>query len=110
MNQRWISLRKWNININYDTEDTYVDWKSENSNYIQLTGTDGLYTDRVYKNGTKVVSFTISNSITWLNELGVTTAPSSKQSGGFGGKGGQRPPRTQGQNSSGAQGQAPAAQ
>jgi len=71
LNQRWISLRKWNININYDTEDTYVDWKSEDPNYIELTGTDGLYTDGAYENETKVIRFTISNSITWLNESGV---------------------------------------
>lgn len=38
---------------------------------------DGLYTDGEYKNGTKIVDFTISNSVTWLNESGVTTSRSS---------------------------------
>ena len=68
-----------------------------------------MYTDGKYENGTKVVNFTISNSITWINESGLTTAPSSKQGGGFGGKGGgQRPSRTPGQNPDGTQNQAPA--
>jgi hypothetical protein len=38
---------------------------------------DGLYTNGKYKDGTKVLDFTISNSVTWLNESGVTTAQSS---------------------------------
>jgi hypothetical protein len=68
---------------------------------------DGLYTDGKYSNGTKVVNFTISNSVTWLNESGVTTAQNAKGGGGAGGRGGQngqRPERTPGQ----APGQAPA--
>jgi len=54
------------------------------------TATDGLYTNAKYENGTKVVSFTISSSVTWLNESGVTTAKSSMPGGGRGGKGEQR--------------------
>lgn len=54
------------------------------------SGTDGVYTNGNYKDGTKVVEFTISNAVTWLNESGVTTAKSSMQGGGHGGKGGQR--------------------
>lgn len=45
--------------------------------------TDGLYTNVKYEGGTKVVDFTVSNSVTWLNELGVTTAKSSNQGPGF---------------------------
>jgi hypothetical protein len=76
------------------------------------TAADGLYTDGKYENGTKVVSFKISNSVTWLDESGVTTARSSMP-GGHGGPGGagapsgQRPQRTPGQNPNGNQGQPP---
>lgn len=52
--------------------------------------TDGLYEAGEYQDGTKVVEFTISESVTWLDESGVTTARSSSQ-GGPGG--GQRPER-----------------
>jgi hypothetical protein len=38
---------------------------------------DGLYTNGKYKDGTKILDFTISNSVTWLNESGVTTDQSS---------------------------------
>jgi hypothetical protein len=69
------------------------------------TSADGLYKGGKYANGTKIVAFTISNSITYLNESGVTTAPSSKQGGGFGGKGGQK-----GQRPAGTQGQPPVPQ
>jgi hypothetical protein len=48
------------------------------------TQTDGFYADGTYQGGTKVVSFTISDSVTWLNESGVTTANT-----GFGPGGGQ---------------------
>ena len=41
--------------------------------------TDGLYEAGTYTGGTKVTDFTISESITYLNETGVTTA-----GGGFG--------------------------
>lgn len=39
------------------------------------------YTDGEYKGGTKVVEFSITNSVTWLNETGVTTAKSSNPGG-----------------------------
>ncbi|QTD41885.1 carbohydrate-binding domain-containing protein [Sporosarcina sp. Te-1] len=60
------------------------------------TGTDqdGFYSETNYQGGTKVVSFEISESATWLNETGVTT-------GGNGGPGGGSVPggmdRPQGQ-------------
>lgn len=59
------------------------------------TGTllDGLYKDGEYKNGTQVVSFTITNSITWLNESGVTTGKSGNP-GGKGNPGAGGPPKT----------------
>ncbi len=43
---------------------------------------NGLYNDGEYKSGTKVVDFTIADTVTWLNETGVTTAKSSGP-GGF---------------------------
>lgn len=43
---------------------------------------DGLYTGGSHQNETKVVEFTISETVIWLNESGVTTG-----SGGFGGGG-----------------------
>lgn len=55
------------------------------------SGTDGLYTDGKYESGTKVVDFTISESVTWLNESGVTTAKSSNPGGHPGGHSGERP-------------------
>ena len=39
------------------------------------------YTDGEYKGGTKVVEFTIADSVTWLNETGVTTAKTSGPGG-----------------------------
>jgi hypothetical protein len=42
---------------------------------------DGGYTNGEYKNGTKVVEFTIASSVTWLTETGVTTSKSSNQGG-----------------------------
>ncbi|MCM3603030.1 carbohydrate-binding domain-containing protein [Robertmurraya korlensis] len=50
------------------------------------TETNGLYTDGEYSGGTKVVEFTISDVVTWLNESGVTEAQSGM--GGMGGHGG----------------------
>jgi len=56
-----------------------------------LTGSraDGFYTDVEYKDGTKIVDFTISNSVTWLSEMGVTadrsSNPGAPNSPGFGG-------------------------
>lgn len=66
---------------------TYTLYSGGNSTGIE---TDGLYTDGNYEGGTKVVDFTISNSVTWLNESGVTTAKSSMH-GGKGGPRGQAP-------------------
>ncbi|MDF2626852.1 MAG: dockerin type 1 [Symbiobacteriaceae bacterium] len=37
------------------------------------TVSDGLYTDGARRDGTKVVSFAITNVVTWLSESGVTT-------------------------------------
>lgn len=48
---------------------------------------DGLYESGAYSGGTKVVSFTLGDKVTYVNESGVTTAPS-----GFGGGGGGRGP------------------
>ncbi|EKN67923.1 carbohydrate-binding domain-containing protein [Schinkia azotoformans] len=63
------------------------------------TGKDinGLYSDGDYQGGTKVVDFTISDSVTWLNETGITTA-SSHGPGGFNPGGGQNRPGGSGDN------------
>ena len=53
------------------------------------TETDGLYTDGKYEGGTKVTEFQITNSVTWLNESGVTTGGNIGP--GPGGNFGQRP-------------------
>jgi hypothetical protein len=53
------------------------------------TETNGLYTDGKYSDGTKVVEFTISDVVTWLDESGVTEAQSGMM-GGRGGGGGMR--------------------
>ena len=56
---------------------------------------NGLYTNGKYTNGTKVVDFSISNSVTWLSESGVTEArtnqmgPGGGQQGGMKGQGGK---------------------
>jgi hypothetical protein len=55
---------------------------------------DGLYNGGKYQGGTKIVDFTISNSVTWLNESGVTTARSSHP--GPGGMGGGKRTRPEG--------------
>lgn len=53
---------------------------------------DGLYTDGKYQGGTKMVEFKISDTVTWLNESGVTTANTSNHGGGMGGPtGGEKP-------------------
>ena len=39
------------------------------------------YTDGEYKDGTKVVEFTTTNSVTWLTETGVTAAKTSNMGG-----------------------------
>lgn len=56
------------------------------------TAKGGLYTGGEYTGGTKVVSFELSGSVTWVNESGVTTAP-AEMGGGPGGMGGGRPDR-----------------
>jgi hypothetical protein len=56
---------------------------------------DGLYNDGDYKDGTIVVEFTISDSVTWLNESGVTTGSVGGPGGGGMRNGGQRPDRNQ---------------
>lgn len=48
--------------------------------------TNGFYDGGDYTGGTKVVSFTASSTITWVNESGITEA-SSGFGGGFGGGG-----------------------
>ncbi|RBW70133.1 carbohydrate-binding domain-containing protein [Bacillus taeanensis] len=54
------------------------------------SSTNGLSTEGEYTNGTKLIDFTITDSVTWLNESGVTTGRSSGPGGNFQG-GGQRP-------------------
>ncbi|WP_458414788.1 carbohydrate-binding domain-containing protein [Schinkia sp. CFF1] len=56
---------------------------AKGSSYTLFTGgtangkeIDGLYSDETFQGGTKIVDFTISDSVTWLNESGVTTARS----------------------------------
>ena len=49
---------------------------------------DGLFEDGDYQGGTKVVEFTISDTVTWLDESGITTAKTSGP-GGMGGPGGK---------------------
>ncbi|NYE06871.1 hypothetical protein F4694_003651 [Bacillus niacini] len=56
---------------------------------------DGLYSDGDYTGGTKVVEFMILDSVTWLNESGVTTGSSGGPGGGGMRGGGQRPDRGQ---------------
>lgn len=55
------------------------------------TAVDGLYTDGEYNGGTEFVTFDITSSVTWVNESGITTAPSGMGGpgggGGFGGGG-----------------------
>ena len=46
----------------------------------------GYYADGKYSGGTKVTSFELASSVTWLDETGVTTAKSNE----FGGRGGGR--------------------
>lgn len=51
------------------------------------TATNGLYEGGDYSGGTKVVAFTASSNVTWLNETGVTEARSGFGGGPGGGKG-----------------------
>ncbi|TDL71221.1 carbohydrate-binding domain-containing protein [Rhodococcus qingshengii] len=62
----------------------------------KATGSEanGFYKDGDYSGGTKVVEFKIADSVTWLNESGITTAKSGGPGGGGapgGGRGGQAP-------------------
>lgn len=61
---------------------------------IEKETVDGLAEETGYINGTVVTEFTISESVTYLNESGVTTASTHGMMGGFGqggrGQGGQR--------------------
>lgn len=54
--------------------------------------TNGLYSEEVYEGGTSLVEFTISDTITWLNETGVTEAQATGHGGMArpGGSGGNR--------------------
>ncbi|KAA0944262.1 carbohydrate-binding domain-containing protein [Sporosarcina sp. ANT_H38] len=52
---------------------------------------DGLFEVGDYQDGTKVVEFTISDTITWLDETGITTAKTSGPDG-MGGPGGMGAP------------------
>ena len=49
---------------------------------------DGLFEAGDYKDGTKIVEFTISDTVTWLDESGITTAKTPGP-GGMGGPGGK---------------------
>ncbi|WP_057759852.1 carbohydrate-binding domain-containing protein [Cytobacillus praedii] len=67
---------------------------SKDASYVLYSGgsskeseQDGLFKTGKYQDGTKVVEFTISNSVTWLNESGIT-AGRSAHPGGQGGPGG----------------------
>lgn len=61
------------------------------------TPADGLYVGGKLTGGTKVVSFTLGESITYVNESGVTTGGG----GGFGGGRGQMPGQGQGRRGQG---------
>ncbi|MBO9131527.1 carbohydrate-binding domain-containing protein [Bacillus sp. 165] len=50
---------------------------------------NGFYKDGDYSGGTKVVQFTTEDSVTWLNESGITTARSGGPGGGGPGEGGR---------------------
>lgn len=52
--------------------------------------TNGLYTEGEYSEGTKIVDFTISDTITWLDESGITEGGNTGFGGG-GQNGGGRP-------------------
>ncbi|SDZ26284.1 protein of unknown function [Evansella caseinilytica] len=55
------------------------------------TAVNGLYADGSYEGGTEIVTFELTDSVTWLNESGVTTGRSSGPGGGNPGEGGMRP-------------------
>lgn len=71
---------------------------TKDASYTLYTGgttsgkeSDGLYEESDYQGGTKVVEFTISDAVTWLDESGITTAKSSGP-GGMGGPNGMGAP------------------
>jgi Carbohydrate-binding domain-containing protein Cthe_2159 len=70
---------------------------TKDTSYILYSGgtsseseSDGLYKTGNYQGGTKVVEFKISESVTWVNESGITTGKSAGP-GGQGGPGGGGP-------------------
>ncbi|TBL70716.1 carbohydrate-binding domain-containing protein [Paenibacillus thalictri] len=55
--------------------------------------TDGLYDDGAVSGGTKIVTFTLGDKVTYVNQSGITTAKTGGPGGGFGGgPGGGRGP------------------
>lgn len=67
----------------------------KNETYTLYTGgtatgsvSDGLYNDGTYQGGTKVIDFSITGSVTYLTETGVTTANNVNRGGPGGGFGG----------------------
>ncbi|MBP2242164.1 hypothetical protein J2Z40_002737 [Cytobacillus eiseniae] len=78
---------------------------TKDTSYILYSGgsstesnSDGLYKTGNYQGGTKVVEFTLSESVTWLDESGITTSRNA-------GPGGQGGPSGQGGPGEGGQGQ-----
>lgn len=69
------------------------------------TGTEknGLYTNGKYTAGTKVVNFSISSSVTWLSESGVTEARTNQMGPGGGQQGGMNKGGMQGAPADGQQ-------
>lgn len=67
---------------------------------------DGLYTGGSVKDAAQLVTFTVTNSVTWLNESGVTAARSGQMGPGGGGgmRGGNMAPGGGGQMPQGGQG------
>ncbi|CAG7638964.1 carbohydrate-binding domain-containing protein [Paenibacillus allorhizosphaerae] len=51
------------------------------------TATDGMYAGGVTSGGTKIVTFTLGDKVTYVNESGVTTANTFGGPGGAGGRG-----------------------
>lgn len=47
--------------------------------------TNGLYADGGYEGGTKVIDFTVTEQVTWVDENGIAEAGSSGAAGGLGG-------------------------
>lgn len=53
---------------------------------------NGLYTDVTYQNGSEIIEFTPAETVTWLNESGITTGGTNGPGGGMN-QGGERPER-----------------